>query len=1477
MKNFTNFPLPASRFPLPASRYPLPATRYPLIAILILFLMVGFNSLYSQSVTELNCEVLIDSTGSKSSSRGLKDSENGWYLPASGTIKILIVFAEAQYSPSSLDPDYTGSPNWPVNNIPTWASKLVDKTVLPSPQGVLTRYFKEASSGQLNIIGDYLQAPTNNGVFTVSSTNVNVANSELVAEVNSMMNGNFLTSGGVITPGTFDNWTNAPFFGEPKITPSTDSPSSYDHVMIIWRNHNLYNGGNGRMSNGSYGVLVGYPSDTYTQFGSSGGKIPANIARHEFAHCILGGNEFHSSGGGAQTNYWIAAAGGYGLLSGAGSSLLTWNGWDRYRLGWKNTANTNLISARNASGTEVSGDLDATNSAHAGIYVLRDFVVTGDAVRIKLPFLNPATEYQQYLWLENHRGLVNNSNEFDKFIYQNSSCVDPMEWGLTAALQIDKEIKTGSTAFGGYSEYVRQISADGMWERSFDPPILDQCLPPSWNNYPRPATKLRENPLSGRSDLDRASIDFGNDGALVYIDQTTVSADKVNGVFEYKLFGNGNPRQLFTATGTNLIAIGTNPTSAARMNQAGLNGVQGSKNVRSIYLNGVRVEILDMLPNGDIKIKVDFDHVEIENDVTWMAPDIVLNEITSSSGYSLVVKSGNTLTLDHGTVATRMVGTETFEGDDVFTSPTVMRVKANATVNLENGSTLVIDRMSKLSMEPNSQIDIQNGAVLKIKRDAVLDIQNDAVVNVMNGGKIIIEKAGGSYGAGGLYFAKDARINLNGTNSLIDVNGLIAIGEDATFRLSDLTNATKTSGKIKFQGGFDNSVEIIAGDKAAVNIKGYSKTQEVIINLKSVLEFPDNLIDFDIRDLRISQGYADRISPPYSNTCTIKFNNVLVTNITGGYDNYGIKLYGQKYVSISNSTFQGCAFGVNSLSFELGNNLAVSKSDFNDCKMGIFTNGKGGLLRDVNFYNCGVGWEAWNTSASSDIRRTTGKHTAHDNIIYEGGTTLVVSNSIFQDAERGITATKATLKATCNKVQNHSQYGIYGNLNASLLFNQSFGNNSFNDNKRTINLYKANSLDLYRGWNDLRPVTTGTQDIINGSFICSGPTTISAINNKWKSNGTSPNTNDYYVVRDCSPSFQITIVDPNPINVMFVCEYPEIQPNGGRPAWAVDNNLNDSNTLEPLNSYDVNDYNNEGDVIGNEVLAVECDTLIQKLQDGNIFDYINISETDDISELIPLNEFVNEKISNYYSLVDIINSSNSNEELGNTIYGNGITELFSTFVEMNSVSDSLAGLTSQDLEDLFASIQSVLDNSIISFPESSDYLFGLHLSKAQAYRIYGDYVSAISEIVIAQSYASDESQIDYAERVNCMFNAESIMVANPGKDEWPDEYSSCDYLLLADEYSVNENMLNPLSELEKMVSITAQPNPTSNLVLITAIDTESEIRGIDVFDTYGRKVSSSNSTNGRTIEMSGLPNGVYLIHVRFLDGAIATTKILKTE
>ncbi len=82
----------------------LPHSSLSFIITLFLFVVCGNNLLFSQEIEPFHCEVLVDTNEVHVTSRGLKNSENGWYLSASVTIRILVVFAEINYSPSSLDP-----------------------------------------------------------------------------------------------------------------------------------------------------------------------------------------------------------------------------------------------------------------------------------------------------------------------------------------------------------------------------------------------------------------------------------------------------------------------------------------------------------------------------------------------------------------------------------------------------------------------------------------------------------------------------------------------------------------------------------------------------------------------------------------------------------------------------------------------------------------------------------------------------------------------------------------------------------------------------------------------------------------------------------------------------------------------------------------------------------------------------------------------------------------------------------------------------------------------------------------------------------------------------------------------------------------------------------------------------------------------------------------------------------------------------
>lgn len=358
-------------------------------------------------------------------------SENGWILPSSGTLRVLFVFAEIDYD-TGTDPNPNSTDGWTVHQLPNWAGDLFDPTT-PSGQatGEVTRYFQEASSEKYFVLGDYLVKP-NTGIFTVKMSHIEAINPNytdaghfmqaLNNQINIDLNGIIITANSLNGVSYFDNWSKSNHF-KPKATPSNDNPNKYDNVIFIWRNREGYNG-TGNTAGASFnGTLLGYQTDTHINIGTFS-NIPTKVIRHEYGHLILGGNDYHTAGGGWPApspnpyDYWIQLTGGWGTMGLSGSSLQCWSSWDRHRLNWKANSNVYNPSARDENNTlEVNGDLDATDLGDAGIYVLRDFITTGDAIRIKLPFTDPANEFNEYLWVENHNGISLNNSTFDKWQY----------------------------------------------------------------------------------------------------------------------------------------------------------------------------------------------------------------------------------------------------------------------------------------------------------------------------------------------------------------------------------------------------------------------------------------------------------------------------------------------------------------------------------------------------------------------------------------------------------------------------------------------------------------------------------------------------------------------------------------------------------------------------------------------------------------------------------------------------------------------------------------------------------------------------------------------------------------------------------------------------------------------------------------------------------------------------------------------------
>src|SRR5690606_19975434 len=146
---------------------------------------------------------------------------------------------------------------------------------------------------------------------------------------------------------------------------------------------------------------------------------------------------------------------------------------DRQRMGWKAQDQTFEISARASARVEQSGLLDASDPNDAGTYVLREFVQTGDAIRIKLPFTDAVNEYPAYPLEENQPRIGLHVQPFDKWLHESSGapCVIDMVPGLQMYVQIDKETRQSSSLhdlYLGPGDYLRPLDANGHVDESIN-------------------------------------------------------------------------------------------------------------------------------------------------------------------------------------------------------------------------------------------------------------------------------------------------------------------------------------------------------------------------------------------------------------------------------------------------------------------------------------------------------------------------------------------------------------------------------------------------------------------------------------------------------------------------------------------------------------------------------------------------------------------------------------------------------------------------------------------------------------------------------------------------------------------------------------------------------------------------------------------------------------------------------------------------
>jgi hypothetical protein len=461
------------------------------------------------------------------------------------------------------------------------------------------------------------------------------------------------------------------------------------------------------------------------------------ILRHEFSHLLLGGNNFHTGGSGAGTKTFMSSAGGYSMLSSWDRSSQVFNAFDRRRLGWKPPENQFQISARDPStGNEIEGDLKYRQEfTHgSGEFLLRDFVSTGDAIRIELPYLRKTSDKinRQWLWLENHQKEPGNLDHGDA-----------LRKGIYAYIQVGKETLKGHTTYHGNCNYTWPLSAMGNYDMVIDEPgelyhLSDEL----------------ENPFTGYNNLILGAWDLKDRDGIIYRDELFFAKNmKVNGkVLDVSIYGLDTYPLFGTAMDAFLpgdrMGIDQNPaavpllTHRTSSSRHGRPGSPAPYDNRIIHLNGIAIEILEQLDNGSVRIRILWDEHQVQNDVRWCG-NIQLHE-------TLEVDRKVRILIDQGLTPQKPMNPIELNGQQVFADPSSLVLQPGSKLVLGRNSRLLIDKGSTLVLREGSELETGPRARIIIHPTAKIQAENGTLIH--GRGKIVLKEGAVAE------FMNDARI-----------------------------------------------------------------------------------------------------------------------------------------------------------------------------------------------------------------------------------------------------------------------------------------------------------------------------------------------------------------------------------------------------------------------------------------------------------------------------------------------------------------------------------------------------------------------------------------------------------------------------------------------------------------------------------------------------------------------------------------------
>lgn len=501
----------------------------------------------------------------------------------------------------------------------------------------------------------------------------------------------------------YDQRENQPAY---RIDNSQSKPDGIlDYVVFMHRNP-----GNSGMGTAGAVQVPGLPfriRDGHTAAACRSSEV-ANweFFKHEFAHNLY--DAPHYMGANHTDGSRLYVQRGWGMMSDGAPPFFTTNAWENWRLGWR----------------------DTPPAVMQGIYSLRDFVQSGDAMRIALPGT------RDELWLENHRlrDFWDNKKSYNDSTKPYPKLLPGIYAYVVAAPGNDLS-RPLQTFNPDHCNLIKVLSADGAWDYA---PCGHMVKNIFFTDFA--LRRLRPNPIAGQNDMQAIRWDSNDDGFIEVGMTHGNNQTRAGEMTEVWALHEGDAcRATYNVHGDEGDAF--RPGSAIGINGAvpALNFprfLNQEQRLEAYVLNGLLIEILDEDEQGTIRLRLRFDDWTLRESRRWCGPMLLPPAETTRDNW-LGIGEGATLSLELSGTAGRQTRDST-SGN--FANPTVLEISSGRGLRVMRGGVLDIAAACTLRLKGNAVLEVEEGALLRVQPGGSIVLEDESRLVLRRRGRIAAEK-----------------------------------------------------------------------------------------------------------------------------------------------------------------------------------------------------------------------------------------------------------------------------------------------------------------------------------------------------------------------------------------------------------------------------------------------------------------------------------------------------------------------------------------------------------------------------------------------------------------------------------------------------------------------------------------------------------------------------------------------------------------